>query len=93
MKKKTSKQIERHVKGIANHHRIDILFLVAENNGIALEKIATQLECNLKTTAEHVRRLTQAGLINKKYQGRIVCHSLSPYGKIFRSFLATFSHS
>mgnify|MGYP003394038222 CR=1 FL=1 len=94
MKKvKTSKQIERHVKGIANHRRIDILFLVATNEGITVEAIADRLQCNIKTTSEHTRRLAQAGLIEKKYKGRTVCHSLSPYGKIFRAFLGTFQHS
>jgi len=39
---KTSKQLERHFKGIANHRRIDILFLVSESGGIALEKIAEE---------------------------------------------------
>ena len=92
-KTKTAKQIERHVKGVANHRRIDSLFLIAENDGIALEAIAERLGCNMKTMAEHVRRLAQAGLIEKKYDGRIVRHSLSPYGKIFRAFLTTFSHS
>ena len=90
---KTSKQIERHVKGIANHRRIDILFLVAAHDGITLEAIAEHLGGNLKTIGEHTRRLTQAGLIDKKYRGRNVGHSLSPYGKVFRTFLTTFSHS
>ena len=31
--------------------------------------------------------------IDKKYRGRNVGHSLSPYGKIFKTFLTTFSHS
>ena len=90
---KTSKQIERHVKGVANHRRIDILFLVAANDGITVEAIADHLQCNFKTASEHTRRLTQAGLVEKKYRGRTVCHSLSPYGKIFRTFLTTFQHS
>ena len=94
MKKiKTSKQIERHVKGVANHHRIDILFLIATNDGVTVEEIADSLQCNVKTVSEHTRRLVQAGLVEKKYRGRTVCHSLSPYGKIFRVFLTTFQHS
>ncbi len=94
MKKlKTSKQIERHTKGIANHRRIDILFLIAGNDGISVEAIADRLQCNFKTASEHTRRLVHAGLVEKKYQGRTVCHSLSPYGKVFRAFLTTFQHS
>ncbi len=92
-KEKTSRQLERHFKGIANHRRINILRLIAKEEGITLEDIADRLECNLKTTSEHLRRLVQAGLVDKKYQGRAVAHTLSPYGRIFYKFMTTFSHS
>lgn len=92
-KGKTAKQLERHFKGISNHRRIEILELIAKSNGITLEEIANSLNANLKTTSEHSRRLVQAGLINKKYRGREVAHSLSPYGKIFHKFITIFSHS
>ncbi len=90
MKTKTAKQLERHFKGVANHRRIDILNLVAGNSGISLEKIADDLECNIKTISEHTRKLVQAGLVDKKYRGREVAHSLSPYGKTFCKFIKTF---
>lgn len=87
---KTSKQLERHFKGIANHRRIDILLLIKMNDSITLESIAESMKCNIKTISEHTRRLVQAGLVNKKYHGREVQHSLSPYGlemvKIIQSF-------
>ncbi len=84
---KSAKQMERHLKGISNHRRIEILLLVARRNGITLESIADTLELNDRTTGEHVRRLFNAGLINKQHRGRYVEHSLSPYGKIFVQFL------
>jgi len=87
---KTAKQMERHFKGIANHYRIEILLLVDEKAGITLENIADTLKANEKTIGEHTRRLVQAGLLNKKYQGRQVEHTLSPYGKIFVRFLRSF---
>ncbi len=87
---KTPLQLERHLKGVASHRRISILILVAKNEGVTLDQIATRLDCNLKTTAEHTRRLVLAGLLNKKYIGRNVGHSLSPYGKVFYNFLRTF---
>ena len=94
MKKiKNSRQLERHFKGIANHRRIDILFLVQDLNGITLENIAGKMECNLKTISEHTRRLVQAGLLNKQYRGRTVTHSLSPYGEKLTKFIRTFQHS
>ncbi|MBU2540048.1 ArsR family transcriptional regulator [Patescibacteria group bacterium] len=90
---KTAKQLERHFKGISNHRRIEILKLVAENGGISLDNIAESLECNIKTISGHTQKLTQAGLVNKKYRDREVAHFLSPYGKIFYKFITTFSHS
>lgn len=90
---KTSKQIERHIKGIANHRRIEILFIIADNSEIILDEIADRLKCNLKTISEHTRRLVQAGLVNKRYRGQSVLHTLTPYGKIFHKFIKVFSYS
>ena len=90
---KTSKQLERHFKGIANHRRLDILFLVRDSEGITLEQIATSLNANFRTISEHTRRLVQAGLLNKKYRGRVVEHSLSTYGQKLMKFIKTFQHS
>ena len=87
---KTSKQLERYFKGAANYRRLDILRLIRKNDGITLEEITQTLDCNIKTISEHTRRLVQAGLLNKKYQGRKVAHSLSPYGKRFIEFVQTF---
>ena len=87
---KTAKQMERHLKGIANHYRIEILLLIAERDGITLEDIVETLGANEKTIGEHTRRLYKAGLINKKYRGKFVEHTLSPYGKTFVRFLRLF---
>ncbi len=87
---KTPKQLERYFKGAANHRRIAILLLAEKNDGITLEGIAKQLEANFKTISQHTRSLVQAGLLNKKYRGRKVLHSLSPYGKLFIKFMKSF---
>jgi DNA-binding transcriptional ArsR family regulator len=87
---KTSKQMERHLKGMANHYRIEILLLIAESKGITLDQIVKTLNANPKTIGEHTRRLYIAGLIDKKYRSKFVEHTLSPYGKIFVDFLKVF---
>jgi len=89
-KLKTAKQMERHLKGMANHHRIEILLTVAAEPGITLEEIIDSVKANGKTIGEHTRRLYQAGLINKKHRGNFVEHELSAYGKIFVKFLQSF---
>ena len=85
--------MERHLKGIANHRRIEILLLVAKREGISVEEIAEALDCNFKTLSIHIFKLVHAGLVDKKYKGRNVVHRLTPYGKVFVSFLTTFAHS
>lgn len=87
---KTPKQMERHFKGVANHRRIEILFLVSEKEGITLDSISKELKGNVKTLSEHARKLVQAGLINKKYKSNGVGHSLSPYGRRFMKFIKSF---
>lgn len=87
---KTPKQLERYFKGAANHRRIAILCAVKKNDGIAVDGIAKMLDGNFKTISQHTRSLVQAGLLNKKYRGRQVTHSLSPYGKLFFRFMETF---
>jgi len=87
---KTAKQMERHFKGLANHWRISILILVGKKSGITLDGIVGELNANFKTISEHTRKLVQSGLLNKKYQGRNVVHSLSPYGEKLVEFIKSF---
>jgi len=87
---KTSKQLERHFKGIANSKRIDILLLVSTRPSITLTEITEKLKTNTKTTAEHTRRLVDAGLLNKKYNGHTVEHTISPYGEKIVKIILTF---
>lgn len=87
---KTSRQLERHLKGVSNHWRIDILILIANDEGLTLDEICQHLNGNVKTISEHTRRLALAGLVNKKYLGKSVAHSLSPYGRLIVDFLRTF---
>ena len=87
---KTPKQLERYFKGAANHWRIAILSVVHRNEDITVQEMAKLLEGNFKTISQHTRSLVHAGLLNKKYRGREVTHSLSPYGERFLSFMKTF---
>ena len=88
--KKTTKQLERHFKGVANHWRIAIVNLIAKKKGLSVEDIAENLSGNFKTISDHARKLNQAGLVNKKYVGHRVTHTLSPYGEKFYKFISSF---
>jgi len=81
MARKDSRKLERVFKGAANHWRIDILFLIKRSPEISLFAIADRLRANRKTIAEHTRKLVIAGLVNKRYKGKLRMHTLSPYGE------------
>jgi len=82
--------MERHLKGIANHYRIEILLFLNKNENATLHEIVQALRANEKTIGEHTRRLYLAGLIDKNYRSKFVEHKLSPYGKNFVRFLKLF---
>lgn len=91
MEIKQIRTLERVFKGVSNIKRIRILELIKNNTSISLDEIAKSLKGNYQTTAEHVRRLKIAGLINDRYKGKSKSYELSPYGekiiKIIKSFL------
>lgn len=87
---KTPRQLQRYFKGAANHWRIAILFAVEKHEGITVQALVNTLDADFKNISQHTYRLVHAGLLNKKYKGRQVTHSLSPYGKLFLTFMKTF---
>ncbi len=82
--------MERHFKGLSNHHRLDILLLIEKDVGINVDEISNTLDANFKTISQHTRYLVHAGLIQKNYRGRVVTHTLTPYGKMFTHFIKEF---
>lgn len=86
---KKPRELERIVKGAANHRRIEILLLLDRKLDLSLTDIAEELTINFKTAHEHVRRLALAGLITKRNRGAAVCHTLSIRGQLILNFLRT----
>lgn len=69
--------MERVVKGFANHRRLEILTLLEKEPELSLTAVAGRLRINLKTAAEHLRRLAIAGLVLKRSVGNNVCHKIT----------------
>lgn len=84
---KPPRQLERMVKGFSNHRRIEILSLLERRTELSLSEIADTLGINFKTASEHSRRLAAAGLVMKRYEGRMVRHAPSPRGRNVLKFL------
>jgi len=83
----TPRQLERIVKGFANHRRIEILELLEKEPELSVSEIAFKLKINFKTASEHIRRLAIAGLVFKRYQGNNVRHALTDRARGILKFL------
>jgi len=82
-----SRRLERLVNGFANHRRIEMLELLGKKPEMSVGEISLALEIELKTSSEHLRRLTIAGLILKRHEGREVRHALTPRAQNILTFL------
>ena len=86
---KKLRQLERVVKGFANHRRIEIMLLLEKTPELSLIEISDELRINFKTGSEHIRRLALAGLVMKRNAGSSVRHALTSDGKLTLKFLRT----
>ena len=84
---KDFREMERMVKGFANHRRVQILALLNRQEDLSLSEIAERVKVNLKTAGEHVRRLVLSGLVWKYNDYHHVRHKLSTRGKEVLKFL------
>ena len=82
-----TKRLERVVKGFANHRRIEILELLGDRPELCVGEICHQLQIEMKTASEHLRRLVLAGLVVKRYDSRKVRHALTERAKGILKFL------
>lgn len=85
----TYRQLERIGKGIASHRRIQILDLLEREPELSVSEISEKVKSELKNISEHVRKLTIAGLIIKRNQGKNVRHKLTQRGSIILTFFRT----
>lgn len=84
------KRIEKIVKGFANHRRIQILELLSQTPHLSVDDISQNLNVDFYTISDHIRKLFDAGLLDKKYKGRFVLHNLTKRGKFILSFCKMF---
>ncbi len=75
------------IKGSANHHRINTLFLLEKKGKLTLDEIVDSLGANYKTIAVHVSRLHKSGLVTKRYKAAAVEHELTARARLVLNFL------
>jgi len=84
------KKIEKIVKGFANHRRIQILELLSKTPDLSVDSISQNLNVGFFTISDHIRKLADTGLVEKRYKGRFVLHSLTKTGKSILLFCKMF---
>lgn len=83
------KDLEKIIKGFANHRRIEILQLLEQKPDLSVFEVSEIAKVNFKTISEHIRRLANAGLVWKRNDGNNVRHTVSDLGKSILKFLRT----
>ena len=81
MNKKQYNIGEQIMKGVANHRRIQILQLLAQQPGLTLYEVRDGIGIANQTACEHLHRLCRARLVQKRALGRNVVHTLSQLGR------------
>lgn len=83
------KELERVVRGYANHRRIQILEHLAAHPELSVAEVSAQLKIHFKTAAAHMQRLAIAGLVMKRNDANSVRHKLTTRGASILKFLRT----
>ncbi|MDO8564390.1 MAG: winged helix-turn-helix domain-containing protein [bacterium] len=86
---KNYRTLERLVRGFSNHRRIQIMELLKKEPELSVDEVADNLDINYKTAADHLRRLTIAGLLLKRSDSVSIRHKLTPRAENVLKFLRT----
>lgn len=89
MNVKNYRTLERLVRGFANHRRIEILELLKKEPELSVDEVSGNLNINYKTAADHLRRLTIAGLLLKRSDSVSIRHKLTLRAENVLKFLRT----
>ena len=89
MDKKRYRELETILKGIASHRRIQIVDLLDKQSELSVFDIAEHVYIDFRTTSEHLRKLTIAGIVMKRSDGSSVRHALTKRGKDILKFCRT----
>lgn len=86
MDKKRYRELERILKGVANHTRVQIIDILERQPELSVSEITELLTINFRTASEHLRKLLIAGLVMKRYEGTTVRHALTSRGRTILKF-------
>ncbi|MFA6256960.1 MAG: winged helix-turn-helix domain-containing protein [Candidatus Paceibacterota bacterium] len=85
--KKSKRELERILKGVANHNRLKILELLGKKPNLSVQEISSDVNSDFKNISAHINKMYIAGLVKKRSEGSIVRHTLSKRGKSILQFV------
>ncbi len=89
MDKKRYRELERILKGVASHRRIQIVDLLEKQAELSVFEIAECVSIDFRTASEHLRKLAIASIVMKRSDGASVRHALTKRGKDILKFCRT----
>jgi len=85
--KKTNRELERIIKGFANHRRLQIFELLYKEPELSVGEIAQKVNSDVKNISAHLNKLAIAGLVLKRNDLHSVRHKLTKRGKSILKFV------
>ena len=85
--KKTNRELERIVKGFANHRRLQVLELLQKEPELSVQEISEKLKTEFKNISAHINKMAIAGLVMKRNEGNLIRHKLTNRGKSILQFV------
>jgi DNA-binding transcriptional ArsR family regulator len=85
--KKSNRELERIIKGFANHRRLQILELLQKEPELSVQEIAEKLKSEMKNISAHINKMAISGLLMKRSDSKSVRHKLTRRGIIILKFV------
>lgn len=85
--KKTNRELERIIKGIANHRRLQVLELLQKEPELSVQEISDKVKSDIKNISSHINKMAVSGLVMKRSDGKSIRHKLTNRGKNILTFV------
>ncbi len=85
--KKTNRELERIIKGFANHRRLQVLELLYKEPELSVQEVSEKLKTEFKNISAHINKMAIAGLLMKRNEGNMIRHKLTNRGKSILQFV------
>ena len=88
-KYKSNRELERIVKGFANHRRLQILQLLSKEPELSVIEVSEKVKSDFKNISSHINKMTISGLLMKPNDFHSVRHKLTKRGIQVLKFVRT----